>query len=105
MSKIKTIADIISDIKEENFEISRHAFVRSLERNIDLEQIIRYADSFIIIEDYLKDKYSHSCLLLGYIDNLPIHLQVTRDSSLKLKIITLYNPENEFWFEDFKRRR
>lgn len=48
------------------FEFSRHAFRRAVERNIS-EQEIREAGALAeVIEDYPEDKYSPSALLLGF---------------------------------------
>ena len=58
-----------------------------------------------MIEDYPDDKYSPSCLVLGFTeDNRPLHLQVCYSSADMLKIVTIYEPTEEDWM-DFRIRR
>lgn len=59
------------------FEFSRHALKRAVERNISEAEIREAGATFTIIEDYPDDKYSPSCLGLGFTRNArPLHLQV-----------------------------
>jgi hypothetical protein len=48
------------------FEFSRHAFKRAVDRNISELEIRQAGARTQIIEDYPDDKYSPSCLLLGF---------------------------------------
>jgi len=48
------------------FEFSQHAFKRAVERNITESDIYQAGANIEIIEDYPHDKYSPSCLVLGY---------------------------------------
>ena len=58
-----------------------------------------------IIEDYPDDKYSPSCLLLGFTEEeRPLHIQVSYMDSDLVKIITLYEPDEDEWI-DFAQRR
>lgn len=106
INEILDILEIRSRIQNNEFEISMHAFVKAIERDIALGKIILNINSFIIIEDYPNDKYSPSCLLLGFIENKrPIHIQVTRFKLMVLKIITFYEPNTNQWHSDFIRRK
>ena len=61
---------------EGEFEFSRHAFKRAVERNISELEIRQAGAQVQIIEDYPDDKYSPSCLLLGFTAvGRPIHLE------------------------------
>jgi hypothetical protein len=72
---IRTLPDIISELKGEEFILSRHAFIRSVERGIEIDEIIDAADYIEIIEEYPDDKFSPSCLLLGFTKNKrPLHI-------------------------------
>ena len=85
--------------------LTRHALRRVVERNITEEQI-RAAGAFAeVIEDYPDDKYSPSCLLLGYSGETALHLNVSRDTSSSVRIITLYFPSIEEWLPGFRQRR
>ena len=51
-----------------------------------------------IIEDYPDDKYGPSCLILGFTEaGRPLHLQCSYPSRDIKKIITLYEPNSNFW--------
>lgn len=98
-------ADIASKLTEGRFEFSRHAFRRAVERNIAEEEIRQAGRQVEIIEDYPNDKYSPSCLVLGFTGvGRPLHMQVCYTSSEMLKIITVYQPEADDW-ADFRTRR
>lgn len=56
-----------------------------------------------VIEEYPGDRRGHSCLLLGYVFELPMHLVCTVRAPIFL--ITLYRPDPARWSADFRRRR
>jgi hypothetical protein len=88
---MKTIEDIQRQLSRGEFEFSRHAFKRAAERNISDVEIMEAGQQVKIIEDYLDDKYTPSCLLLGFTAaQRPLHLQVSYAATPLLKIITLY---------------
>ncbi len=87
------------------FEFSRHARVRAVERDISAEEIRQAGQSIEIVEDYPEDKYSASCLVLGFAGaGRPLHMQVCYTENAMLKVITLYEPQAEEWV-DFRMRR
>ena len=103
MFPIEQIKELLSN---EKFVMSKHAFLRAIERKIQIEEICEIGSNAIIIEEYPDDKYSPSCLVLGYTKNFcPLHIQITIDSSKLLKIITIYEPEENLWLSDMKRRK
>lgn len=88
------------------FEFSRHAFRRVVERNISEEEIREAGSIADLIEDYPDDKYSPSCLVLGFTKNhRPIHLQVCYSSAEIVKIVTAYDPDPAEWINYRVRRR
>jgi hypothetical protein len=102
---MKNLTEIRSQIQSGQFEFSRHAFKRAIERNISEDEIIQIAENAIIIEEYPDDKYSPSCLLLGFTEtNRPLHLQVSMQKSSIVKIITIYEPDPNQWIQ-FTRRK
>ncbi|MBI3809608.1 MAG: DUF4258 domain-containing protein [Nitrospirae bacterium] len=102
---MKTIEDICRQVSAGQFEFSRHAFRRSVERNISDSEIREAGANARIIEDYPDDKYAPSCLLLGFSKaRRPLHLQVSYVDSELVKIITVYEPDPEEWY-DYDRRR
>ncbi|NCJ07805.1 DUF4258 domain-containing protein [Synechococcales cyanobacterium C] len=101
---MKTLPKIQQQLQAGEFEFTRHAFKRAIERNISDQEIVE-AGANIIIENYLTDKYSSSCLLLGFtIAARALHLQVSRMESDTLKIITLYEPNDNEWINYTTRR-
>ena len=97
--------NIRANLSEGKFEFSRHAFMRAVERNISDEEIRQAGSRAEIIEDYPRDKYSPSCLVLGFTDvQRPLHVQVCYTDSDMLKIVTIYEPEESDWL-DFRARR
>ena len=58
-----------------------------------------------IIEEYPDDKYSPSCLLLGFTQaRRALHIQISLEDTRLLKIITLYEPDEEEWVNYSERR-
>ena len=102
---MKTLAEIRHQLSEGQFEFSRHAFKRAVERNISDVEIREAGQRAIIIEDYPDDKYTPSCLLLGYTNvKRPLHFQVSYADIELVKIITIYQPDGSEWENDSKRR-
>lgn len=102
---MKDLAHILRQIRQGEFEFTRHAFKRAVERNISDQEIIQAGANARVIEDYPQDKYAPSCLLLGFTQSgRPLHLQVSYLETDMLKIITLYEPDPSEW-EDYSRRR
>jgi hypothetical protein len=62
---VKKLSEIQNQLRAGEFEFTRHAFKRAVERNISELEIIQVGENVVIIEDYPDDKYSPSCLLLG----------------------------------------
>jgi Domain of unknown function (DUF4258) len=102
---VKKIEEIRDQLQAGQFEFSRHAFRRTVERNISEQEIREVGENVIIIEDYPEDKYSPSCLLLGFTrSGKVLHIQVSRQQSETSKIITIYEPEPDRWI-DYSQRR
>jgi hypothetical protein len=102
---MKTLSQIQQELAGGQFDFSRHAFRRVVERNIS-EQEIREAGAMAeVIEDYPEDKYSPSGLLLGFTRaGRALHFQVSLAESDTTKIITIYEPDPKEWIENRKRR-
>lgn len=101
-----TLAKLCSQLASGNFEFSRHAFRRVIERNIGETEIREAGGRGVLIEDYPDDKYAPSCLLLGFADaGRPLHMQVAYLEGAALKIITLYEPDVSEWYENYSKRR
>ena len=102
---MKTLEMLCQQLSQGEFALSRHAFRRAVERNISETEIRQAGANAEIIEDYPDDKYSPSCLLLGFTEEeRPLHIQVSYMDSDLVKIITLYEPDEDEWI-DFAQRR
>ena len=97
---IRNLRDIVHEIKHEEFILSRHAYIRSIERNITIEQIIESANNIEIIEEYPDDKYSPTCLLLAFTnsnqENLLNPFNQGSDNLILIQPTTAQNPLS--WF-------
>ncbi len=101
----RMIDAIRSKVADDLFEFSKHAVDQSILRNISLDEFRESIANAIVIEDYPNDKYGPSCLVLGFTKNgRPIHVQCTYAMRDLLKIITLYEPDEDLWV-DFRTRR
>jgi hypothetical protein len=100
-----TLDDIRRQLSAGEFEFSRHAFRRAIERNISDAEIRQAGSRARIIENYPDDKYAPSSLLLGFTETgRPLHIQASHVESGLLKIITIYEPNPTEWY-DYARRR
>ena len=102
---MKTLDEVRKQLSAGEFEFSRHAFKRVVERSIADQEIRDAGAQAGVIEDYPDDKYSHRCLLLGFTQNRrPLHIQVSLAETTLVKIITIYEPDaNEL--VDYTTRR
>ena len=102
---MKSLEEIQKQLQLGRFELTRHALKRQVERDISRNDIKEIGENVVIIEDYPDDKYSPSCLLLGFTRTKRVlHIQVSRIESDTTKIITLYAPNPNEWIE-YKIRR
>jgi hypothetical protein len=102
---MKTLELLRQQLSRGEFEFSRHACRRAVERNISETEIRQAGANAKIIEDHPDDKYAPSCLLLGFTEEeRPLHIQVSYIDSDLVKIITLYEPDESEWI-DFAQRR
>ena len=100
------IAKIVAKIKNKKYEFSRHALDQSIIRDISVPEIEQaILENAVIIEDYPDDKYGPSCLILGYTKSgRALHIQCGYSDHFLMKIITLYQPDPEFWVDDKIRK-
>jgi hypothetical protein len=103
---MKTLNEIQRQLTLGQFEFSWHAFGRAVERNISDDEIRHAGKQAVLIEDYPDDKYSPSVLLLGFTrQGRPLHFHVSSAETPLAKIITLYEPDEFEWMDDFSRRK
>jgi hypothetical protein len=102
---MKSLREIRRQLADGQFEFSRHAFRRVIERNISEEEIRQAGAQAEIIEEYPDDKYSPSGLLLGFTTTgRALHFQVSFAESDLTKIVTIYDPDPDEWI-DYRTRK
>ncbi len=102
---MKTLTQIQQELVAGQFEFSRHALRRVVERNISEQEIREAGENAEVIESYPQDKYSPSGLLLGITRaGRALHVQVSFVDSDMTKIITIYEPDPTEWIANRKRR-
>jgi hypothetical protein len=102
---MKTFEQIRQQLMDGEFDFSRHALKRAVERNISEEEIRQMAENAQIIEEYPEDKFSPSCLIFGQTKNQrPLHLQVSFADTENVRIVTLYEPDPAEWIDFIERR-
>ncbi|MCI0539980.1 MAG: DUF4258 domain-containing protein [Verrucomicrobiales bacterium] len=102
---MKSLSVVQQELAAGEFEFSRHAFRRVVERNISEQEIREAGAKAEVIEDYPEDKYSPSALLLGFTaGGRPLHFQVSFGNAPLAKIITIYEPDPNEWIDHRKRR-
>ncbi len=99
------INDIRKKIAAGSFEFSKHAVDQSILRGISIQEIRDSIQTGEVIEDYADDKYGPSCLIFGMTaDNRPLHIQCSYPSRPLVKVVTIYEPDENLW-TDYKVRK
>lgn len=83
-----------------------HAVQRMFERRISAEDVEHVLATGEMIEEYAEDHPYPSRLVLGTVDNRPLHV-VSADNTVASEtiIITVYEPEPRQWEGGFRRRK
>jgi hypothetical protein len=97
---------IRAKFERRQYEFSKHAVDQSIIRDISVAEVEEaISGQSEIIEDYPKDKYGPSSLVLGFTKaRRPLHVQCSYPTRPLVKIITLYEPDPDLWI-DFRVRR
>ena len=99
------IENIREVIKRQQYEYTLHAVDQSILRHITRRELEEAVETGEIIEDYPNDKYGPSCLIHGVTSTgRHLHIHCSYSKRLKVKIITLYEPDPREWI-DYKERR
>ncbi|WP_462231915.1 DUF4258 domain-containing protein [Mucilaginibacter sp.] len=85
---------------------SDHAITQMFKRNISVDNVKFIIENGETIMTYYHDKPFPSYLMLGYINNRPIHVVIAKDDSIaRCIIITAYEPDETIWQSDFKLKK
>jgi hypothetical protein len=75
------------------------------QRRIKAEDIEQALKTGKIIEDYPEDQRGASCLILGFVDERPLHVLCGRLAAEEILIITAYEPDVVEWEDDWTTRK
>jgi len=75
------------------------------EREITDEQVKWVIRNGEVIEDYPDDTPYPSKLILGWSGQRPIHVVTADNAAATVIVVTAYEPEDDKWEPDFKRRK
>jgi len=81
-----------------------HALKRMFERSISVDAVEAVIENGDIIKEYPDDKPFASYLFLGYFENRPFHVLVSKNGEMCF-VITVYEPDPVIWQEDFKTKK
>jgi len=85
---------------------SGHAVQQMFHRMISKDDVLAVIRKGEVLIDYPDDTPYPSCLMLGFIENKPIHVVYAIDKETRTGIvITAYVPDSRLWTDDFKSRR
>jgi len=99
------IGEIQELVREGRYEVSFHAQQERLEENLDLAQIeTAIINRGELLEQYPNDPRGESCLLLGYVGTMPVHLvlgwaPMKSEGGRLLRLITVYTPTPPKWID------
>ena len=76
------------------------------EREISDEEVLKVIQEGEVIEEYPNDEPYPSMLILGVVNDRPIHvvLAVNEEESMGI-VVTAYQPDPSLWRDNFRRRR
>lgn len=90
------------------FNYTRHALQRMAERHIQTHEVEDVIQNGTIIRDYPADKPYPSTLILGYLQNRPLHVvysEIEAAHEPRYIIVTVYEPDPDEWDDSFMQRR
>ena len=82
-----------------------HAIKRMFQRRINEKNVRSVLETGEIIEVYTDDTPYPSRLILGWLENRPLHVVAADNiADNETIVITIYEPEQDKWSPNFKRR-
>jgi len=82
-----------------------HAIIRMFQRRVDEKDVRSVLGTGEIIEVYPDDTPYPSRLILGWLGSRPLHVVAAENiTDNETIVITVYEPEQDKWSPNFKRR-
>jgi len=93
-------------LKLRRIQFRLHAIRRMFGREISDEEVLKVIREGEVIEEYPNDEPYPSMLILGFVNDRPIHvvLAVNEEESMGI-VVTAYQPDPSLWRDNFRRRR
>lgn len=93
-------------MKYKAVKFSGHAIGQMFSRNIRKEEVSAVLETGKIIKEYPDDTPYPSFLVLGFVNNRPIHIVFAVEQEMMTAIvITAYIPDKRLWDDNFRERR
>lgn len=87
-------------------KFSGHAIRQMFQRDLKRDDVLTVIRRGEVIIDYPDDTPYPSCLLLGFVNDVPIHVVLATNQIQQIGIvITAYVPDENLWTNGFKARR
>jgi hypothetical protein len=97
---------IVQAVTQKRVIWQRHAFERMMERGISRDGVKQALLDGEFIEEYPDDNPLPSGLILGFVNEIPLHVVIGIDKESKYcYIITAYRPDSEYFESDYKTRK
>jgi hypothetical protein len=82
-----------------------HAIQRMVERNVSTVELRKIIKTGKVLERYKNDSPYPSRLILGQVNNRPLHVVITENNTEnKIIVITVYEPDPRKWIKNDVRR-
>jgi len=93
--------------RKEKIAWSLHAVKKLRAEGLRKKDVEESLKECIILEDYdMEGRPLPGCLLLGFIESVPVHAVIAIDEDFdRIFIITVYKPSPERWQNDWKTRK
>ncbi|MDR3609142.1 MAG: DUF4258 domain-containing protein [Ignavibacteriaceae bacterium] len=86
-------------------EYRLHAIQRMFERKVSTDELDKIIRKGKVIERYVNDSPFPSRLILGEINNRPLHVVISDNmTDKKVVVITVYEPDPRKWIKNDERR-
>lgn len=101
----KSLDDVRRQLSNAEFDLTLHVVRRLVQREISEPEIREAGETAVVIEEYPDDKYSPSCLMLGFTNaGRALHIQVSLADTSIVRVITVYEPDPASWIQYTTRR-
>jgi hypothetical protein len=95
-------------VLKRSFYFTTHALEEMDNDDLEIEDVMRIAETGEIIANYSSDKPLPSRLVLGWLGKgirQPVHVVYAIDEQDRKHIITVYRPAEEIWDKEFRKKK